>query len=222
MKYCDSCQVYIDPAFERCPLCHKGMGEPEGQLPYPAVVKKPKQKNKLNRRTKILIAVTILGMGACLFINLAVWRGVLWSIFVIAPALYVWLLVAGTLLSPWQSGAKVILQLAGITALLFAIDQITPQKTWALDYIIPFLIFAAIILELYYMYRNRKRWRESMVYVITVIILGFVPLLLLWIGAITVWWPAASSAFMAAFTLIGVTLFAVRQFKSEITKRFHL
>lgn len=222
MKYCDSCEVHINPAYERCPLCHKSMGEAEGELPYPKVVPKPLPKSRLTTRVKVLIALTILGMGVCVLINLVVWRGVFWSMLVIAPALYVWLLIAGTLLSPWRNGAKVLLQLAGVSALMIAIEQITPQKTWVQDYIIPFLIITAIIMEIYYMYDNRKRWRESMVYVIITVIIGFVPLLLLSTGVITVWWPAAGSAFMAGFTLVGLILFAIKQFKNEMTKRFHL
>jgi hypothetical protein len=161
-------------------------------------------------------------MFVCVLINLVVWRGVFWSMLVIAPLLYVWLLIAGTLLSPWRNGAKVLLQLAGVSALMLAVERITPDKTWVQNYIIPFLIITAIIMEIYYMYDNRKRWRESMVYVIVAVIIGFVPLLLLAAQVLTVWWPAAACAFMAGFTLVGFILFAVKQFKNEMTKRFHL
>ncbi len=222
MKFCDSCEVYIDLAYERCPLCHKAMGEAEGKLPYPNAVPKPQPKSRLTRRVKVLIALTILGMGICVLVNAIVWSGVFWSMLVIAPVLYVWLLIAGTVLSPWMNGAKVLLQLVGMSALLIAIERITPEKTWAQNYVIPFVIIAAIIMEIYYMYDNRKRWRESMVYVIVAVIIGFVPLILLGARVLTVWWPAAACAFMAGFTLVGFILFAVKQFKSEITKRFHL
>lgn len=222
MKYCDSCKVHLHPAYERCPLCHKPMGEAQGELPYPKAVSRPLPKSRLTIRVKILIALTILGMGVCVLVNTVVWRGVFWSMLVIAPALYVWLLIAGTLLSPWKYGAKVLLNLAGVSALMIAIERITPEKTWAQNYIIPFLIITAIILEIYYTYDNRKRWRESMVYVIAAVIIGFVPLILLGTGVFTVWWPTAVCAFMAGFTLVGCILFAVKQLKNELTKRFHL
>jgi hypothetical protein len=39
---------------------------------------------------------------------------------------------------------------------------------------------------------------------------------------IVVWWPPVICAFMAGFTLIGTILFAVKQLKNEMTKRFHI
>jgi hypothetical protein len=222
MKYCDSCEVYIHPGYARCPLCHKDLGATEGDLPYPKVAKTSFEKKHLTKRMKGLVALTIFVMGICVLINLVLWAGVLWSLLVVAPALYAWLLVAGTLLSPWQKGVKVLMQVAGISAVLVAIEFISASHTWAHNYVIPFLIITGIIMEIYYTYENRRRWRENLVYVVAAIFIGFVPLALWLTGVITVWWPAVICAFMAVFTLIGMRLFAVKQLKHEMTKRFHV
>jgi hypothetical protein len=58
--------------------------------------------------------------------------------------------------------------------------------------------------------------------VIAAIFIGFIPLILLFSGVIVVWWPPVICAFMAGFTLIGTILFAVKQLKNEMTKRFHI
>lgn len=222
MKYCDSCEVHVHPGYARCPLCHKDLGPAEGELPYPKVVSGPPEKKRLTRRMKGMIALTIFALGICVLVNLVLWQGVLWSMLVIAPALYAWLLVAGTLLTPWQKGVKVLQQVAGVAAVLVAIECITPAHAWAHNYVIPFLIVSGIIMEIYYTYENRIRWRENLVYVVAAIFIGFVPLALWLVGIITVWWPAVICAFMAGFTLIGMRLFAVKQLKHEMTKRFHV
>jgi|GEM_PF-2400211 len=222
MKYCDDCEVSVHPGYARCPLCHKDLGPAEGDLPYPRVKATTYEKKHLTKRMKVLIALTIFALGVCVLVNLVIWQGVLWSMLVVGPALYAWLLVAGTLLTPWQKGAKVLMQLAGIAALLIAIERVTPAHTWAHNYVIPFLIISAIIMEIYYTYENRIRWRENLVYAVFAIFIGFAPLALWLAGVIVVWWPAVICAFMAAFTLIGMRLFAVRQLKSEMVKRFHV
>ena len=176
----------------------------------------------MTKRMKGLVALTIFALSVCVIINLVLWQGILWSLLVVAPALYAWLLVVGTLLTPWQKGAKVLLQVAGISAVLVAIERVTPVHTWAHNYVIPFLIIGGLIMEIYYTYENRLRWRESLVYVVAAIFFGFVPLALWLAGVIVVWWPAVICAFMAVYTLIGMRLFAVRQLKSEMTKRFHV
>ncbi len=222
MKYCDDCEVSVHPGYARCPLCHKDLGPAEGQLPYPKGVSKPQEFKRLNWRVKALIALTIFVLGVCVLINLVLWEGVLWSLLVIAPVLYTWLLIAGTLLTPWQRGVKVLMQVAGVSALLVAIEIITPAHTWAHNYVIPFVIVTGIIMEIYYTYQNRIRWRENLVYVVASIFIGFIPLALWLTGVIAVWWPAVICAFMAGFTLIGMRLFAVRQLKHEMAKRFHV
>jgi hypothetical protein len=161
-------------------------------------------------------------LGACVLINLVLWNGVLWSLLVIAPVLYAWLLIAGTLLTPWQMGAKVLMQVAGVSAVLVAIERITPMHIWAHNYVIPFVIVAGLIMEIYYTYQNRIRWRANLVYVVAAVFIGFIPLALWLFGVIVVWWPAVICAFMAGFTLIGMRLFAVRQLKHEMAKRFHV
>jgi hypothetical protein len=222
MKYCDACEVSVHPGYARCPLCHKDLGPAEGELPYPKGVSKPPESKQLNWRVKALIALTIFVLGACVLINLVLWNGVLWSLLVIAPVLYAWLLIAGTLLTPWQMGAKVLMQVAGVSAVLVAIERITPMHIWAHNYVIPFVIVAGLIMEIYYTYQNRIRWRANLVYVVAAVFIGFIPLALWLFGVIVVWWPAVICAFMAGFTLIGMRLFAVRQLKHEMAKRFHV
>lgn len=222
MKHCDSCEVQVHPGYARCPLCHKELGPAEGELPYPKAVSGFPERKHMTKRMKGLVALTIFALSVCVIINLVLWQGVLWSLLVVAPALYAWLLVAGTLLTPWQKGAKVLLQVAGISAMLVAIERITPAHIWAHNYVIPFLIIAGLIMEIFYVYDNRKRWRESLLYVILAVIIGFVPLALWLTGVITVWWPAVICAFMAVYTLIGMRLFAVKQLKHEMAKRFHV
>jgi hypothetical protein len=58
--------------------------------------------------------------------------------------------------------------------------------------------------------------------VVAAVFIGFIPLALWLFGVIVVWWPAVICAFMAGFTLIGMRLFAVRQLKHEMAKRFHV
>ncbi len=222
MKYCDACEVDVHPGYARCPLCHKDLGPAEGDLPYPKVTVPPVEKHHMTKLMKGMIALTIFALGVCVLINLVLWEGVLWSLLVVAPMLYVWLLVAGTLFSPWQKGLKVLMQMAGISGVLIAIEYVSPVHTWAHNYVIPFLIVAGIIMEIYYTYENRIRWRENLVYAVAAIFIGFAPLALWLTGVIDVWWPAVICAFISVFTLIGMRLFAVKQLKHEMAKRFHV
>ena len=81
---------------------------------------------------------------------------------------------------------------------------------------------SAIILYIVYFYRHRKKLRESFIYCIMTIVIGFIPLIINLLLARTVWWPSAACALTCAVTLIGIVFFAVRQFKNELEKRFHI
>lgn len=49
----------------------------------------------------------------------------LWSLFVIIPLLYLWLLVGNTILSRMRGGAKIILHVLGLSCVLVAMDLLT-------------------------------------------------------------------------------------------------
>src|SRR5699024_670222 len=79
-----------------------------------------------------------------------------------------------------------------------------------------FFVFFIIVLLL-----NRFEWREYFVYLSTMFILGFIPVLLFLSSWSTVLWPSASTALYALLTFVGMVLFSEKTMKNEIVQRFH-
>jgi hypothetical protein len=72
------------------------------------------------------------------------------------------------------------------------------------------------------LYINRTKWREYMLFQFIITINGFIPVVLYWCRLTKFIWPGAFGALYSLITLTGMLIFANKQFKNELNKRFHV
>jgi len=70
--------------------------------------------------------------------------------------------------------------------------------------------------------RRRMSWRSYVGFILSMIFIGFVPVLLYIIGIVTVLWPSIITALYSFLTFVGMLIFSDTTFKSELLRRFHL
>ena len=222
MKYCKKCNVYIRGKRQQCPLCFSNLTTAdEGDDPvfYPDI---KENSGKNNFLFKLFLFLSISGSLVCLFINLMFWSGILWSLIVIAAMSLLWETIWVLILSKKNAGLKIIGQTLVVLILMITIDAVTGWKQWSIGIVAPFVIITSTCSMTIVLYINRAKWREYMLFQFIITINGFIPVILFWCGFAKIIWPGAVGALYSLLTLIGMLIFAEKQFKNELKKRFHV
>ncbi len=221
MRYCKKCGVFVRGS-GRCPLCFCELGGPDGEdepAGYPDI---GENRRKYNVLLRLLLFLSVAGGLVCILFNLLCWAGILWSLIVVTGMLLIWETVGLMILSRKNFGLKVMGQTLAVLILLITIDAVTGWNGWSLGYVAPFVIIAATATMTVVLYIHRAKWREYMLYQLIVMLNGFIPVILFWCRVIRIVWPGAAGALYSLLTLAGMLIFADKQFKSELMKRFHI
>lgn len=222
MNQCKNCGVWVESL--TCPLCHRGIADPTSTTEvrsYPDYQNVSQhKKNAFASKLAIFIAVSIVSV--CLLINLLLTPNTLWVIYVAAFVLYLLVTCNHTILSSSHLGGKILAQLISLSGLLMLTNVISGGGRWSVNYIVPFLVVAATLLVNIIILRKRMRWRAYVGFIVTMIVIGFLPILLYAAGIATAIWPSAITALYALLTLFGMLLFSDNTFKTDLVRRFHL
>lgn len=97
MSYCVNCGVKLEPSLERCPLCNTPVINPNEIAHTHSVPPFPKEKGQVEtvkrRDFAILLSVSLSAAAiVCGLLNLLVFRGNLWSLYVIGACVLIWVL----------------------------------------------------------------------------------------------------------------------------------
>lgn len=215
--YCSNCDIYTQQPY--CPLCkHKLSEELEHNAYYPAYETKVQRRRFVQR---LVLFIAIFAISTSLLINLLTKPNQLWFLYVLGPVLYGLLLINHTILSKAHTGSKVIFQVIALSIMLFILDAASGSSKWSIHYVIPFLVSLATLFVTIIVLRKPMKWREYIGYMTTMVILGFLPVILFLSSWSTVLWPSAATALYALLTLIGMILFSEKTMKNEIVRRFH-
>src|SRR5699024_7760787 len=178
------------------------------------------EKNTFAPKLAVFMAVSIISV--CLLINLLTSPHLLWVIYVATVVLYLLITYIHTVRSSSHLGGKILVQLICLSGLLMLTNVFSGGERWSVNYVIPFLVVAATLLINIIILRQPMRWRAYVGFIVTMIGIGFLPILLYVVGFATEIWPSAITALYALLTLFGMLLFSDNTFKTELVRRFHL
>lgn len=215
--YCSNCKTYTQQQY--CPLCKNQLSQEAGDNEYYPVYETRVKRRRFVQRLVLFIA--IFAISTSLLINLLTNSDSWWFLYVLGPTLYALLTINHTILSRAHTGSKVILQVIALSVTLFILDAASGNSRWSIHYVIPFLVTLATLFVTIIVLRKPMKWREYIGYLTTMVVLGFLPVLLFLSSWSTVLWPSAATALYALLTLIGMILFSEKTMKNEIVRRFH-
>ena len=222
MRYCNGCNVDIDTPVERCPLCYTALiqkdSEPEVQA-YPPLIE---QAERYNLIIRILIMMSLTASVVCFTINMLNFSGTWWSLIVIGNILYMWIAVSTAVRRRTKLGLNVLIQAISLSALMVFIDMFSSHTNWALNYVVPFLLMTATMSITVIIIVLRMDSRSFILYFFLTALIGFIPILLLVIGQVNVVWPSLVSAIYSGLSLSSLFIFADRDTKQELKRRFHI
>lgn len=168
----------------------------------------------------LFIAISLISIA--LVINLLIPSHNVWFIYFVSIVFYAFITFYHTILTPSHIGEKILVQLICLSSLLVWLTILSGGGIWALTYMVPFLVDAAILLITVITLRKRMSWRSYVGFILSMIFIGFVPVLLYIVGIVTVLWPSIITALYSFLTFVGMLIFSDTTFKSELLRRFHL
>lgn len=223
MKRCEHCGVFIDEDVNKCPLCKRNLGdlisEPHNTW-YPAY-NYTQTAQAMSFAKKVFFFISIAVISICVVINLLSGIENPWSLYVAGPILYLQLLINNTIHSKMRAGSKIILQITGISCLLFLLDLLSGFYRWSVNVVIPFLFIGGTFLITLIVVKKKMLWNEYVGYIIAMIFLGVLPVFLYLSGVSNEIWASAVSALYSFLTTTGMLIFSNKKFKNEMTRRFH-
>ncbi len=232
MKHCHECNIDIDTNRVTCPFCRdilKEINDDTTKMEDYQKYKETKQNSHTVR--KIFIFLSLIAIFVCSLVNGLTFSGSLWSLIVIGGIIYLWVLIRITIMSRQNIALKLFLQAVAIGIILLFIQVQNNNIHWLMPYALPFLMVATTLAITLLIFIKIMRYRDYMLYLIMVALLGIIPIILVFIettqylfevdGKLIIW-PSIVSCSYAVFTLIGMFLFGDRATKTEFIKRFHV
>lgn len=220
MNRCTECEIVT--AEHTCPLCHKVLSEDfsrEESRAYPVY---DQQEYKIRARiSKLAIIGGILATLICFLVNLIVMPHFLWVFYVAVAVFYLLVSLNHTILSTSHLGGKITAQVISLTILLLVIDGMSGSVQWSVNYVVPFVIIAGILLISIIIIKVRMKWTGYISFLLMMIALGFLPLILYFTGVANILWPSISAASFGAATFIAMLLIANESFMTQLGRRFH-
>jgi len=213
--------VYVLGSAPGCPLCQnplpgEGAGE-EDVYPNLPFVKKPHQ---LLFRLLVLGTVVVAVLCVAAFLCLPVFRVA--ALAVLAGLASGWLAVGLTVKRRGKPLKAVFWQVCVLSVLALAWDFGTGWRGWSLDFVLPILYICAMAVMAVVALVLRLGPADYLLYLVMNILLGFVPLVLLLVGALGTPYPAVVCAAVSVVFLAALILFRGPALKGELLRRLHL
>lgn len=225
MKYCKNCKINVDADRNYCPLCFRELKtineESVGEYPFMERRKNEHVTQSTHLLLKIFLFLSVSIISVCTLVNMLINPETLWCLLVGFSLIYVWILVAHTILSRRGVFEKIFMQLVGVMLILWACEILSLNKEhWLANYVFPSISMTTVATMLMCTFiRRDKSWILAFVFIILVLtvasVLFFVYLDEFYILSII------NLAF-CALSLLGYFTFSFKVIKAEFLKKFHL
>ena len=223
MKHCELCKVDVDTNSEICPLCYNKLTELSEKTTPELFELKPREKEKKSRVIvgKIFLLLSIVAVFACGFVNY-VTKSAPWSIVVFMGVIYLWVLVAHTIMSRSTPFQKIFLHLLSVVALFLTIKYVFNSNSWFVCYVFPSMsILVGVVFSFIVMCsKNRKKLVYSFFAIEILLMLASILLIAFGFDAFKL--LNQINIFVLAIMVIAYLLFGHKAIKTEFVRKFHI
>lgn len=223
MKYCKYCKTKVDTTNDFCPLCFNHMEELDKDFEQFYTPRLTNEKyNKHNYFIfKLFLFLSISAIIICFVVNRLVNFDVRWWLIVTFAILYVWILVAHTIMSRQSLFKKIFLQIVSILALLYFTQQVSNSHEWLLDYVFPSISFMVIFVLSLLILINKDR--DSILgFAIMILLLGVGSLILLLFNFAHYKLLNFINLILCGITILAILIFGHKAISQYLSKKFHL
>jgi hypothetical protein len=156
MSYCVNCGVELESSLQRCPLCNTPVLNPKelerissAFTPYP---KESGQVDMVKRKDlAILTSVVLIATSlCCLLLNLLVFTGSPWSLFIIGACLLLFVILFPVVIySKLPVYVSLLLDGAAVAFYLYMITFNTADSRWFTELALPIVVLVTILVEIF-------------------------------------------------------------------------
>lgn len=218
---CKRCNANISVKNKTCPLCGNRMtddGRNRDNV-FPVIKTRSKKEQLfINVMTLVLFSGSVL----CVMLNIAISTEFLWSLFVVAGALCLWVSLVVALKVKRHLPRAIFWVVLLIAFLAGAWDVSTGSHGWSLDYVIPILFSAAIIMIRLISGVLKMAMSDYVVYLIINGLLGIIPFIFVLTGILNTVIPSIICTSISIISLGILFIFDRRQMIDEIHRRTHI
>ena len=237
MKHCDKCGVDVLGTLDNCPLCGGFLDEEgrdcafyrDGIEPY---VRYPQLKIKENvyrglLSLKALLLILILGL-ICVFIDKTLTPVSMWSAYVLIAGLAVYFTAIMAVYRKRRFYAQIAVDAFVLTAAAFAADLVysldasggTGLFGVSLRYVVPALLFAALIVTDVMVFADRRENKYYLVTLLFVSLLSLIPQIVVWSGFGGAKWATVTLFFFALTNGLVLTIVCWKEIVRQVKRKF--
>lgn len=217
MKQCEKCHVEVSGERGHCPLCQaklSGKGTPET---FPLV---PTVYQEFHFLFRMLIFLSISVAVAAVAVNLMWEDSGWWSVFWVAGAVCLWILLALAVRKRKNIPKWILYQIVLLSAICAVWDLATDRHGWSVDYAIPILCLVG--LASFAILSKVLKWRADyfLVYFGATALFGLVPVIFYAAGLLSVIYPTVICAAGSVISLAALCVFKGESMLEEVKRRF--
>ena len=226
MKSCPECNILVGGSSVNCPLCGSKLlitdnNDNETDL-YPDFSQPSKRRGKFPFLARLFAFISLITIMICGLINLLVDHRLSWSLYVIGGIVALWASVGVHLLTNINLNNNLLLDLCALSLYLLLIDKLTGWQKWSINYVIPILYIGVMIATIILALVFRDYWREYILSLVSICILGLGPLLIFFTNKSPMRYLCLGAALLAAALMVGLIYFAGGKLFSEWKRRMNI
>lgn len=221
MQYCDNCKVQLTGSQRVCPLCGGIVSDDKekSEEAFP-IIPTIYQEFNIFIRTMILLSISAIIISFA--INVIFTKESRWSLLVAAAILCLWISTFFIIRKKHNIPKTIVWQVAILGVLSVLWDWSTGWRGWSIDYVIPSVCVGAMIVMAISAKILKIGVRDLIIYLFVDGLFGFIPIIFLLFGGLTVKYPSVICVAASAISLSALIIFEGDNMKTELNKRMHI
>ncbi len=233
MSYCVNCGVELEPSLKSCPLCHTPVINPnelqKAQVPSPY----PKERGQVDvvkrRDFGILTSIVLIATSlSCLLLNLFVFSGSMWSLYIIGACLLLFVLVFPVVIyTKLPIYIYFLFDGTAVGVYLYLITFNTADDRWFTKLALPIVALITILVEIFSLLL-----RSFSVSFLTTSLYFFAEAAVLCVGIellidhytgmpLRLVWSAIVLTVCSVIIVLLITLLSIRRLRDAVRRRLH-
>lgn len=221
MRYCIKCHTEISGDLKFCPLCQHELQIKDTTVEdlYPSeVIKRTNSHMLLKVFGFISLVVSILAI----FFNMVLPSNTLWSLIVVVIMGFVWLSIAVAIKKHRNILKYLWYQIVIIGVLTIFIDAMTGHRGWAITFVIPIMLTAAMLVMYLLSKILHLQVGDYMIYLLLDALFGMIPLIFLFSNQLISDIPSLVCILTSIVSVVALVIFEGRNMMSELKRRLHV
>ena len=171
---------------------------------------------------RIMVFISIVTVVASFAIYKIFSLDVNWPLFVVFGLLSMWLSLIVVLRKKHNITKNIMWQVIIVSMLSVIWDWKTGSRGWSLDYVIPILCVAAMLVMYVTAKIMKLSVRDYIAYFLLDGLFGIIPIIFILLDLINVFYPSAICVAMSIIFLSAILIFQGENIKIELDKRMHI